>query len=361
MTRNKETGLQKKCIVVIVDILSDLGCYHFYHRFKKMETAIETKNGTDEVGHRGNEIFHDAEDGICSENGKTDALNNVEDALTDEGDALGRSGGRAGEINARMPVAKYATHYKMDHKKRGLAYIFNHEVFECGGLKARTGTNEDCKNLKECLTWLGFEVQIFKDLNYTDIEFQVRQAARLDHTHHDCFLVAVLSHGEMGIIYAKDTPYKPDYLWSSFTADKCPSLAGKPKMFFMQACQGDKLDGGVNLSHATETDGEIHHNTYRIPVQADFLIVYSTVKGYYSWRNTTKGSWFVQSLVEELKKKAYEMDLMTILTFVSQRVALDFESNVPDTVTMHRQKQIPCVMSMLTRLIHFRLTSSSTQ
>lgn len=54
---------------------------------------------------------------------------------------------------------------------------------------------------------------------------------------------------------------------------------GKPKMFFLQACQGDKLDGGVNLTASrTETDGEIH-NTYKIPVQADFLIVYSTVKG----------------------------------------------------------------------------------
>lgn len=50
-------------------------------------------------------------------------------------------------------------------------------------------------------------------------------------------------------------------------------------MFFLQACQGDKLDSGINLSH-TETDGEVH-NTYRIPVQADFLIVYSTVKGEY--------------------------------------------------------------------------------
>lgn len=304
---------------------------------------METHNGTDEVSYRDEEIFHDAKDGNCSENGKTD-----------EGDALGRPTGRPNELYARMPVPKYASHYKMDHKKRGLAYIFNHEVFECGGLKARTGTNEDCKNLKECLMWLGFDVHVFKDLNYTDIEFQVRQAARLDHTHHDCFLVAVLSHGEMGIIYAKDTPYKPDYLWSSFTADKCPSLAGKPKMFFMQACQGDKLDGGTTLCHSTETDGEIH-NTYRIPVQADFLIVYSTVRGYYSWRNTTKGSWFVQSLCEELKRRAHEIDLMTILTFVAQRVALDFESNVPDSVTMHRQKQIPCVMSMLTRLIQFTL------
>ena len=27
---------------------------------------------------------------------------------------------------------------------------------------------------------------------------------------------------------------------------------------------------------------------------ADFLIAYSTVPGFYSWRNTTQGSWFIQ-------------------------------------------------------------------
>ncbi|CAH1119858.1 unnamed protein product [Phaedon cochleariae] len=304
---------------------------------------MESENGADEAGNGRNnheEKFHDAEDGLCRGNGNPD-----------EGDARGKPGQGSGDIIARMPVPKYATHYKMDHKKRGLAYIFNHEFFQCGGLKARSGTNEDCKNLKACLLFLGFDVLEFKDLNYTDIEYQIREVARMDHTHHDCLLIAVLSHGEMGIIYAKDTPYKPDYLWSSFTADRCPTLAGKPKLFFLQACQGDKLDGGINLSK-TETDGECY-NTYRIPVQADFLIVYSTVKGYYSWRNTTKGSWFIQSLCEELKQKALHYDLMTILTFVSQRVALDFESNVPDSITMHRQKQIPCLMSMLTRLIQF--------
>lgn len=47
----------------------------------------------------------------------------------------------------------------------------------------------------------------------------------------------------------------------------------------MQACQGDKLDGGVVLSSRTETDGHMDIDSYRIPAQADFLVVYSTVKG----------------------------------------------------------------------------------
>lgn len=77
-------------------------------------------------------------------------------------------------------------------------------------------------------------------------------------------------------------------------------------------------------------------------------------EGFYSWRNTTRGSWFIQALCEELRESQYEHDLMTLLTFVNQRVAIDYESNVPDSHVMHRQKQIPCITSMLTRLVLFK-------
>lgn len=83
--------------------------------------------------------------------------------------------GRPQEVYARMPVPKYATHYKMDHKKRGIALIFNHETFECGNLKSRAGTNEDCQNFKECLSVLGFDVKVFKDLTYAQLDSQVKK------------------------------------------------------------------------------------------------------------------------------------------------------------------------------------------
>lgn len=56
--------------------------------------------------------------------------------------------------------------------------------------------------------------------------------AKKDHSDSDCFLMAVLSHGELGIIYARDTPFKSERLWSPFTADRCPTLAGNEHDFF---------------------------------------------------------------------------------------------------------------------------------
>ena len=66
-----------------------------------------------------------------------------------------------------------------------------------------------------------------------------------------------------------------------------------------------------------------------------------------------RGSWFMQSLCAELNENGKKYDLLTLLTFVSQRVAYDYESNTPDTPTMHQQKQIPCTTTMLTRILKF--------
>ncbi|KAF7407289.1 caspase-1-like [Vespula maculifrons] len=251
------------------------------------------------------------------------------------------------------PTERYASHYKMDHPKRGIAIIFNHEHFSINHLKERTGTNVDCENLKATLASLGFTIQVYENYTSKQLGNVLQEVADLDHSTHDCLIVSVLSHGELGMLYAYDTPYKADTIWSYFTSDKCPTLAGKPKLFFIQACQGDKLDSGFSLKERTETDSSSHTNTFRIPSHADFLIAYSTIPGYYSWRNTTRGSWFIQALCMELREFGMRYDLLTLLTFVCQRVAIDYESNTPDNITMHQQKQIPCITSMLTRLIKF--------
>ncbi|XP_046667717.1 caspase-1-like isoform X3 [Homalodisca vitripennis] len=250
---------------------------------------------------------------------------------------------------AVMPVPKHALFYKMDHKYRGIAVILNHENFMPNmKLKPRAGTNVDSEQLEKSLRRLGFQIQVHYDLTVEKIDKIIEKVSQQDHSDNDCFALACLSHGEQGILYAYDAPYKPDTLWSRFTADKCPSLAGKPKLFFIQACQGDQLDGGVMLRSQVDSSP-----SYRIPAHADFLIAYSTIPGFYSWRNTMRGSWFMQALCEEINEHGFTIDMLTLLTFVNRKVAVDFESNVPDNAVMHAQKQIPCITFMLTRVLKF--------
>lgn len=85
------------------------------------------------------------------------------------------------------------------------------------------------------------------------------------------------------------------------------------------------------------------------------------VAGYYSWRNTMRGSWFMQALCEEFDEHGFTLDILTLLTFVNRKVAVDYESNVPDNSVMHQQKQIPCITYMLTRILRFAPKDDSNE
>lgn len=43
----------------------------------------------------------------------------------------------------------------------------------------------------------------------------------------------VLSHGDEDLLYASDRPYPPEEIIDPFTADKCPTLAGKVLLFIV--------------------------------------------------------------------------------------------------------------------------------
>jgi len=68
--------------------------------------------------------------------------------------------------------------------------------------------------------------------------FIILSVAAEDHSDADCLLVTVLTHGTTSnLLAAYDFHYDVWKLWLPFTADKCPSLAGKPKIFIIQVSQ----------------------------------------------------------------------------------------------------------------------------
>jgi len=138
---------------------------------------------------------------------------------------------------AHMPVPLQSLEYNMDHVRRGHAIIFNHEEFRMDNTPPRVGSKLDAVRLQQTLEGLGFTVQTFHDLDSDKIKARINELASLDHSDCDCVLVAVLSHG-MGTSYilSHDYPYPVDMLWSPFIPDRCPTLAGKPKLFLIQVC-----------------------------------------------------------------------------------------------------------------------------
>ncbi|XP_049773473.1 caspase-1-like isoform X1 [Schistocerca cancellata] len=257
-------------------------------------------------------------------------------------------------IEAVMPVGKHAEEYNMNHPRRGHAVIFNNDTFDTPGVSNRSGSDADVKNLNRLFTALDFEITVHHNKEYSEIKKILLDLSKEDHSDADCIVVTVLTHGlKEGYILSKDVPYSVDYLWKPFTADKCTTLAGKPKIFIVQACRGEEVDPGVKLVRSrTQTDSS--QEAYKIPTHADFLIAYSSAEGFYSWRNPESGTWFIQCLCEELMAHASTMDLLRVLTRTARKVAVEFESFNDVVLWQHEKKQVPSVTTMLIRDVYFR-------
>ncbi|VDN37096.1 unnamed protein product [Gongylonema pulchrum] len=77
------------------------------------------------------------------------------------------------------------------------------------------------------------------------------------------------------------------------------------------------------------------------------MVSYATTPGYVSWRNSVRGSWFVQSICEVFAKYAKTTDILSMLTLVNKQVADAFESSTGSF------KQIPDHSSRLRKDFYF--------
>ncbi|XP_036942868.1 caspase-6-like [Acanthopagrus latus] len=248
--------------------------------------------------------------------------------------------------------------YKMDKKRRGRALIFNQESFFWRlELRYRKGTNVDRDNLEKRLKELNFEVAIHNNLKQMEVLDKIGEAAEDDHSDADCFLLVFLSHGENGHVWTHDGKISIQDITSMFKGDKCSSLVGKPKIFIFQACRGDKPDDSVTACAAgvSESDNDLTMDAcalYSLPAGADFLMCYSVAEGYYSFRDTSKGSWYIQDLCELLQEFGDSLEFTELLTWVNCKVSMRTVESINNSKITG--KQVPCFASMLTKKLFFK-------
>jgi caspase 7 len=112
------------------------------------------------------------------------------------------------------------------------------------------------KSATACFKSMGFDVHVERNLHYVDLMRLLSRVAVMDHSDSDCLIIVLLSHGNEGTLFAYDAAFPTQRLWEPFVAEKAPTLVGKPKMFFLQACQGNMMDVGVRVvkKQVTQTD-----------------------------------------------------------------------------------------------------------
>lgn len=282
---------------------------------------------------------------MMSGNGRGDDLT---DAKKKDGkeSSQGSASSGTGPTEVDAKAGSFSFRYSLNYPSIGQCIIINNKNFDRRtGMNQRNGTDVDAANAMKVFAKLGYKVKVYNDQSVEQMKLVLTAVSKEDHSSAASFICVLLSHGDEGVFFGTDGSIELKYLTSLFRGDRCKSLVGKPKLFFIQACRGTDLDAGI------ETDSPDDETT-RIPVEADFLYAYSTAPGYYSWRNTMTGSWFMQSLCEMVTKYGRELELLHIMTRVNHKVAVEFES-ISNSPGFNAKKQIPCIVSMLTKEMYF--------
>ncbi|XP_075567666.1 caspase-8-like [Pelecanus crispus] len=238
--------------------------------------------------------------------------------------------------------------YKMKNNPHGYCVILNNYIFK-NLHETREGTVKDGEAVKRVFKWLQFETVEHMDLEAKQMYAKVKEYSKKDHSNMDCFVCFIFSHGDKDKIKGIDHEFvNIKDLVSCFTGSNCPSLAGKPKLFFIQACQGS----GVHPAVTVKEDFSGHLETdatplTSIPDQADILIGMATVEGFESYRCEETGSVYIQCLCDKMELLCpLRKDLITILTEVNNEVGRR---------VLNGWKQMPKITSTLRKELIFQI------
>ena len=133
--------------------------------------------------------------------------------------------------------------------RRGECLIIN-QIFEDDPTSRRDGTKKDEMDLVELFEYLGCKNNVLVERDLTSEEMMTvlknfRYKLRI--SKPDFFVLVILSHGKRnprtGTEYILDIKKRgvPLRKITNMFIDgqKCPSMVGKPKLFFVQACRGE--------------------------------------------------------------------------------------------------------------------------
>ncbi|PAA77988.1 hypothetical protein BOX15_Mlig004809g2 [Macrostomum lignano] len=195
-------------------------------------------------------------------------------------------------ISAQLPLPALLPNdrYRMLSRpsSRGVAIIINNVDFD--NTDRRNGAMADTHEtgLYQAFVKLGLRVEIHHNLSshfFNSHNLISLNRHETEYEQHDVFVLCVMSHGEDGHIIGSDGGrIELEPLFNQVR--QCDSLAGKPKIFIVQACRL------LSTSHPAESANVIRGQ--------DCLYIYSACRGQLSGRDPNTGCIFIQALKDEI-------------------------------------------------------------
>ncbi|XP_072514530.1 caspase-7 [Salminus brasiliensis] len=206
-------------------------------------------------------------------------------------------------------------------------------------LRARPGAEKDTRRLHRALHTRGFSTRILTDPDAQEIY-------RAFHTESEqavggCFVGVISSHGEEGVVFGADgRPVQLSRIYSYFGGSK---MAGKNKLFLIQACRGHLLDDGVEVeADSVGREDEGLSECFSVPTNT--VVMHATAPGYSAFMNWA-GSIFLQTFCKVLDDGGADLEVTRLLTRINYHIAYRFSARGGE---LQGKKEMPCFISRLT-------------
>nr|AGY56134.1 caspase-8 [Schmidtea mediterranea] len=244
--------------------------------------------------------------------------------------------------------------YPESDRVKSVCLIINIKNYEHYPMK---GSERDVANIYKTFGKLHFTIQKYENLNKNEMISVAKTYSKIEASKSGSMLVCfILAHGCKDCIYDINEELVSIREFSLiFNAKNCEAYKNKPKLFFIQACQGDRFhegipESGIQSSQISLTQENLHllkppikqyKNSDIIPEEADFIYGMSTVADYVAFRSTKKGSWYISELCKRVNKEAQTNDIISILTNVIHDVSMKTHMNacqLPSVMFTSRKK-----------------------
>ncbi|XP_053125810.1 caspase-3-like [Hemicordylus capensis] len=230
----------------------------------------------------------------------------------------------------------------MAHQRQNRALIIVNSIFygKENHLENRQGAEREANKLFIALSNCNYAVQLHHNLTVTEIVTLYEKECQ--ENHGDYFVSIISSHGDEGIIYdCEGQPVQLTQIYQALSPQRCHNLAGKPKIFFIQACRGEEIDPGV------ETDGaapQINCFSHYSAIPEDTAVMFACSPGYASFINRWE-SMFLKVLLRFLEGEERHLELTSFVTRINFEVAYNCQARG----RYGGGKEMPCFVTKMVR------------
>ncbi|NP_001035238.1 caspase-15 [Monodelphis domestica] len=215
----------------------------------------------------------------------------------------------------------------------------------------RPGAKQDISRIKNWLEKCKFEYTYCDDPDEEELFeklTQFRDGINGIKEEVSCCLVTLMAHGGKGHIKTKSNErVNLSDIFEMFNNENCPALQEKPKIFVIQACRGDKRDGGVVQADDEPMELDLSEKK-RLPTSSDYYIIYATQDDHVAFRHPRDGSVMIQAIDEVFRQHGKKWHIADFFTQVNNLVVhTDFYIN------RNPAKVVLVMESTLTKAVYF--------